>query len=37
MGEMEGSYRAIQTPGTRLGAQFNAGIDQYLGAGPEPQ
>uniref|UniRef100_A0A8C7H852 FERM, ARHGEF and pleckstrin domain-containing protein 2 n=1 Tax=Oncorhynchus kisutch TaxID=8019 RepID=A0A8C7H852_ONCKI len=23
---MEGSYRAIQTPGTRLGAQFNAGI-----------
>uniref|UniRef100_A0A8C7H4P4 FERM, ARHGEF and pleckstrin domain-containing protein 2 n=1 Tax=Oncorhynchus kisutch TaxID=8019 RepID=A0A8C7H4P4_ONCKI len=26
MGEMEGSYRAIQTPGTRLGAQFNAGI-----------
>uniref|UniRef100_A0A673ZCA6 FERM, ARHGEF and pleckstrin domain-containing protein 2 n=1 Tax=Salmo trutta TaxID=8032 RepID=A0A673ZCA6_SALTR len=26
MGEIEGSYRAIQTPGTRLGAQFNAGI-----------
>uniref|UniRef100_A0A3P8ZVX2 FERM, ARHGEF and pleckstrin domain-containing protein 2 n=1 Tax=Esox lucius TaxID=8010 RepID=A0A3P8ZVX2_ESOLU len=26
MGENEGSYRAIQTPGTRLGAQFNAGI-----------
>ncbi|KAJ7986697.1 hypothetical protein DPEC_G00342580 [Dallia pectoralis] len=26
MGEIEGSYRAVQTPGTRLGAQFNAGI-----------
>lgn len=26
MGEIEGSYRALQTPGTRLGAQFNAGI-----------
>lgn len=26
MGEMEGSYRVLQTPGTRLGAQFNAGI-----------
>ncbi|XP_076014892.1 FERM, ARHGEF and pleckstrin domain-containing protein 2 isoform X2 [Genypterus blacodes] len=26
MGETEGSYRVLQTPGTRLGAQFNAGI-----------
>ncbi|XP_056131926.1 FERM, ARHGEF and pleckstrin domain-containing protein 2 isoform X2 [Lampris incognitus] len=26
MGEVEGSYRVLQTPGTRLGAQFNAGI-----------
>ncbi|XP_061744822.1 FERM, ARHGEF and pleckstrin domain-containing protein 2-like isoform X1 [Nerophis ophidion] len=26
MGEIEGSYRTLQTPGTRLGAQFNAGI-----------
>ncbi|XP_034439097.1 FERM, ARHGEF and pleckstrin domain-containing protein 2 isoform X3 [Hippoglossus hippoglossus] len=26
MGDIEGSYRALQTPGTRLGAQFNAGI-----------
>uniref|UniRef100_A0A8C5GDV5 FERM, ARHGEF and pleckstrin domain-containing protein 2 n=1 Tax=Gouania willdenowi TaxID=441366 RepID=A0A8C5GDV5_GOUWI len=26
MGEIEGSYRALQAPGTRLGAQFNAGI-----------
>ncbi|XP_008405960.1 FERM, RhoGEF and pleckstrin domain-containing protein 2 isoform X4 [Poecilia reticulata] len=26
MGEIEGSYRVLQTPGTRLGAQFNAGI-----------
>uniref|UniRef100_A0A8C5FKC1 FERM, ARH/RhoGEF and pleckstrin domain protein 2 n=1 Tax=Gadus morhua TaxID=8049 RepID=A0A8C5FKC1_GADMO len=26
MGELEGSYRVIQTPGTRLGAPFNAGI-----------
>ncbi|XP_026200712.1 FERM, ARHGEF and pleckstrin domain-containing protein 2 isoform X2 [Anabas testudineus] len=26
MGELEGSYRVLQTPGTRLGAQFNAGI-----------
>ncbi|KAM6963101.1 FERM, ARHGEF and pleckstrin domain-containing protein 2 [Aplochiton taeniatus] len=26
MGDIEGSYRAMQTPGTRLGAQFNAGI-----------
>lgn len=26
MGEIDGSYRALQTPGTRLGAQFNAGI-----------
>lgn len=26
MGEIEGTYRALQTPGTRLGAQFNAGI-----------
>nr|XP_020465645.1 FERM, RhoGEF and pleckstrin domain-containing protein 2 isoform X1 [Monopterus albus]XP_020465647.1 FERM, RhoGEF and pleckstrin domain-containing protein 2 isoform X1 [Monopterus albus] len=26
MGEIEGSYRALQTPGTRLGAQFSAGI-----------
>uniref|UniRef100_A0A3Q3GYY5 FERM, ARHGEF and pleckstrin domain-containing protein 2 n=1 Tax=Labrus bergylta TaxID=56723 RepID=A0A3Q3GYY5_9LABR len=26
MGEIEGSYRVVQTPGTRLGAQFNAGI-----------
>ncbi|XP_061593535.1 FERM, ARHGEF and pleckstrin domain-containing protein 2 isoform X5 [Cololabis saira] len=41
MGEVEGSYRVLQTPGTRLGAQFNAGIStlepgQSLGgpAGP---
>ncbi|XP_033821573.1 FERM, ARHGEF and pleckstrin domain-containing protein 2 isoform X1 [Periophthalmus magnuspinnatus] len=26
MGEIEGSYRVLPTPGTRLGAQFNAGI-----------
>lgn len=26
MGEIEGSYRVLQAPGTRLGAQFNAGI-----------
>lgn len=26
MGEIEGSYRALQTPGTRLGSQFNPGI-----------
>uniref|UniRef100_A0A671VLV7 FERM, ARHGEF and pleckstrin domain-containing protein 2 n=1 Tax=Sparus aurata TaxID=8175 RepID=A0A671VLV7_SPAAU len=26
MGEIDGSYRVLQTPGTRLGAQFNAGI-----------
>ncbi|KAJ8418612.1 hypothetical protein AAFF_G00001110 [Aldrovandia affinis] len=26
MGEIEGSYRILQTPGTRLGAQYNAGI-----------
>ncbi|KAG5851168.1 hypothetical protein ANANG_G00090170 [Anguilla anguilla] len=26
MGEIEGSYRVLQTPGTRLGAQRNAGI-----------
>lgn len=26
MGEIEGSYRVLQTPGTRLGAQFNAAI-----------
>ncbi|XP_063747175.1 FERM, ARHGEF and pleckstrin domain-containing protein 2 isoform X2 [Eleginops maclovinus] len=26
MGDVEGSYRALQTPGIRLGAQFNAGI-----------
>ncbi|XP_042272367.1 FERM, ARHGEF and pleckstrin domain-containing protein 2 isoform X2 [Thunnus albacares] len=26
MGEIEGSYRVLQTPGTRLGAQFNAGV-----------
>jgi len=26
MGELEGSYRALQTPGTRLGAPFNAAI-----------
>lgn len=26
MGEVEGSYRVLQTPGTRLGAQFNACI-----------
>ncbi|XP_030647181.1 FERM, ARHGEF and pleckstrin domain-containing protein 2 isoform X1 [Chanos chanos] len=26
MGEIEGTYRVLQTPGTRLGAQFNAGI-----------
>ncbi|KAM3850243.1 FERM, ARHGEF and pleckstrin domain-containing protein 2 [Diretmus argenteus] len=37
MEEMEGSYRVLQTPGTRLGAQFHAGIStlepgQSLGA-----
>ncbi|KAL4608351.1 FERM, RhoGEF and pleckstrin domain-containing protein 2 isoform X1 [Arapaima gigas] len=26
MGEIEGTYRVLQTPGSRLGAQFNAGI-----------
>lgn len=26
MGEIEGSYRILPTPGPRLGAQFNAGI-----------
>lgn len=26
MGDTEGSYRVLQTPGTRLGVQFNAGI-----------
>lgn len=26
MGEIEGSYRVLQTPGKRLGGQFNAGI-----------
>lgn len=26
MGEIEGSYRVLQTPGVRLGAQFNPGI-----------
>ncbi|XP_027003255.1 FERM, ARHGEF and pleckstrin domain-containing protein 2 isoform X2 [Tachysurus fulvidraco] len=26
MGELEGTYRALQTPGTRLGSQFNPGI-----------
>ncbi|XP_076846496.1 FERM, ARHGEF and pleckstrin domain-containing protein 2 [Brachyhypopomus gauderio] len=26
MGEVEGTYRALQTPGTRLGAQFSAGV-----------
>nr|XP_015216627.1 PREDICTED: FERM, RhoGEF and pleckstrin domain-containing protein 2 isoform X1 [Lepisosteus oculatus]XP_015216628.1 PREDICTED: FERM, RhoGEF and pleckstrin domain-containing protein 2 isoform X1 [Lepisosteus oculatus]XP_015216629.1 PREDICTED: FERM, RhoGEF and pleckstrin domain-containing protein 2 isoform X1 [Lepisosteus oculatus]XP_015216630.1 PREDICTED: FERM, RhoGEF and pleckstrin domain-containing protein 2 isoform X1 [Lepisosteus oculatus]XP_015216631.1 PREDICTED: FERM, RhoGEF and pleckstr len=26
MGEIEGSYRVLQTPGTRLGAQANVGI-----------
>ncbi|XP_066565212.1 FERM, ARHGEF and pleckstrin domain-containing protein 2 isoform X2 [Amia ocellicauda] len=26
MGEIEGSYRVLQTPGTRLGAQTNVGI-----------
>lgn len=26
MGEIEGSYRVLQTPGTRLGAQYSAGI-----------
>ncbi|XP_031174050.1 FERM, ARHGEF and pleckstrin domain-containing protein 2 isoform X5 [Sander lucioperca] len=26
MGDIEGSYRVLQTPGIRLGAQFNAGI-----------
>uniref|UniRef100_A0A8B9K9L1 FERM, ARHGEF and pleckstrin domain-containing protein 2 n=1 Tax=Astyanax mexicanus TaxID=7994 RepID=A0A8B9K9L1_ASTMX len=26
MGEIEGTYRTLQTPGTRLGSQFNAGI-----------
>lgn len=38
MGEIDGSYRVLQTPGTRLGAQFNAGIStlepgQSLGGG----
>uniref|UniRef100_A0A8C6TM10 FERM, ARHGEF and pleckstrin domain-containing protein 2 n=1 Tax=Neogobius melanostomus TaxID=47308 RepID=A0A8C6TM10_9GOBI len=37
MGDIEGSYRVLPTPGTRLGAQFNAGIStlepgQSLGA-----
>lgn len=26
MGEIEGTYRALQTPGTRLGSQLNPGI-----------
>uniref|UniRef100_A0AAQ4RDG6 FERM, ARH/RhoGEF and pleckstrin domain protein 2 n=1 Tax=Gasterosteus aculeatus aculeatus TaxID=481459 RepID=A0AAQ4RDG6_GASAC len=26
MGDLEGSYRALQTPGVRLGAQFNPGV-----------
>lgn len=26
MGEIEGTYRALQTPGTRLGSQFNPGV-----------
>lgn len=26
MGDIEGSYRVLQTPGKRLGGQFNAGI-----------
>lgn len=26
MGDIEGTYRSLQTPGTRLGAQFNAAI-----------
>ncbi|KAK3557305.1 hypothetical protein QTP70_026616 [Hemibagrus guttatus] len=26
MGEIEGTYRALQTPGTRLGSQFHPGI-----------
>ncbi|XP_028817211.1 FERM, ARHGEF and pleckstrin domain-containing protein 2 isoform X2 [Denticeps clupeoides] len=26
MGEIEGTYRTLQTPGVRLGSQFNAGI-----------
>ncbi|KAI5628322.1 FERM, RhoGEF and pleckstrin domain-containing protein 2 isoform X2, partial [Silurus asotus] len=26
MGEVEGTYRVLQTPGTRLGSQFNPGI-----------
>ncbi|XP_037625542.1 FERM, ARHGEF and pleckstrin domain-containing protein 2 isoform X3 [Sebastes umbrosus] len=26
MGEIEGSYRVLQTPGIRLGAQFNPGV-----------
>ncbi|XP_062853274.1 FERM, ARHGEF and pleckstrin domain-containing protein 2 isoform X1 [Trichomycterus rosablanca] len=26
MGEVEGTYRGLQTPGTRLGSQFSAGI-----------
>lgn len=26
MGEIEGTYRSLQTPGTRLGSQLNTGI-----------
>nr|XP_055069922.1 FERM, ARHGEF and pleckstrin domain-containing protein 2 isoform X5 [Misgurnus anguillicaudatus] len=42
MGEIAGTFRALQTPGTRLGAQYNTGIStlepgqslySYMGAG----
>ncbi|XP_055069922.2 FERM, ARHGEF and pleckstrin domain-containing protein 2 isoform X5 [Misgurnus anguillicaudatus] len=42
MGEIGGTFRALQTPGTRLGAQYNTGIStlepgqslySYMGAG----
>ncbi|XP_051996583.1 FERM, ARHGEF and pleckstrin domain-containing protein 2-like isoform X1 [Xyrauchen texanus] len=33
MGEIEGTYQALQTPGTRLGAQFNTGIISTLEPG----
>ncbi|XP_051563448.1 FERM, ARHGEF and pleckstrin domain-containing protein 2-like [Myxocyprinus asiaticus] len=33
MGEIEGTYRALQTPGTRLGAQYNTGIISTLEPG----
>ena len=35
MGELEGTYRALQTPGTRLGAPTPAGVST-LEPGPGP-